>query len=82
MKVIATKPGFDGQQLRQPGDAFEVSNEQFTEVWMERAPADTEIPAVKPIEFDEFGNPIIRPISDVLKEYQRTPARPIKKGKA
>jgi len=42
MKVKATQLGFDGWCLRYPGDVFEVNDNQFTEVWMEKV--DTDVP--------------------------------------
>lgn len=36
MRVKATKKGFDGMQLREPGVIFDVSEKQFSGKWMER----------------------------------------------
>lgn len=83
MKVIATKPGFDGQRLRHVGDGFEVTPDQFSDAWMERVPADTDIPPSPAIPLDEFGNPILlKPAAEVLKEFLKTPAKSPKKAKA
>ncbi len=42
MRVIATRQGFLGSQLREPGDEMQITADQFSPRWME------EVKAAKP----------------------------------
>jgi hypothetical protein len=54
MKVVATKVGFDGKVLRQPGDAFEMPDGAKGS-WFKPAPKEkTEQPARAPKGADEL----------------------------
>lgn len=46
MKVIATKVGFDGKQIRNPGDIFDMPKDAKA-LWFEPAPQDEDKSKVK-----------------------------------
>lgn len=47
MKVRATKTGFDGWALREPGTVFEIKDSQFSKVWMEKVNEDVKVTGIR-----------------------------------
>ena len=40
MKVKAIADGYDGWQMRHPGDVFVIKDNQFSDVWMKKVAED------------------------------------------
>lgn len=69
MKVEATQKGYDGLQIREKGDVFEIRDEAFDSQWMKRLDGP---PVEKPVE----------PVADEPKPVEpEAPVEPAHHGK-
>lgn len=55
MKVIATAMGFDGKQIRNPGDEFDMPDESKGSWFAPLLQGDTDKPAEKPAKGKKGG---------------------------